>query len=287
MSDFIIKKAKQEDFEAIYPLLNELDPSLLKDDWKQLFLKHYNGAEDYFGFVAFIQNRVVGFIGLIFSARVIRDELVKMCNMTTWIVKKEYQKAGVGILLLQEIEKLKKYYTLTGLTGKKKVIPVLKMIGFNDLDTISKIIFPIPTLNLFLNKCSIESDPILLEGCLNAKDLSIYRDHVKFRNIHFIIKTKENYCYIIAKKARRKKLLLIEIHYISNFEEFMRYISQIRVMVCLYFRVFGLLIDERFLRGNKIEYSINCNTNKLYYSNVVDKDDITDNLYTELLILPI
>jgi len=283
-----VRKAKAEDFEAIYPLLQEMDSSLAKSDWQQLFVTHYGGSEDYFGYAAFDQNRAVGFMGLIFSERLIRGKPEKICNMSTWIVKKEYRKEGVGLSILSEVVSLANNYTITGLNpGNKAVLSAYKSFGYKELDTISKILLPVPTLSLLFNKCSIELNPDIVRRCLNDKDLKFYHDHLKFRCLHFVIKTKDNYCYFIAKKTKRKNMPLAEIHYISNFDVFFEFMPQIRFLVCLRLGILGLLMDERFLMGHNIKYSINCSVRRIFLSNTLGRNDITDNLYTELLILPV
>ena len=286
-SVFVIKEARKEDFEMIYPLLQELDNSLSKADWSQLFINHYGGDEDYYGYAVFNGEKAVGFIGMIFSEKLINGRLEKICNLTTWIVKKEYRKKGIGIKLLAELDRLVNDYTLVGLTPAENTMQAYKMFGFKDLDTKAKIVLPIPTLELLFNKCSIESEQSVLDKRLSVSDLKLYHDHLKFKNLHFIIMTKSDYCYFIAKKARRKKLLLAEIHYISNYPLFLKYLSRIRVLACLHLKVFGLLLDERILRGNEIKYSIDCDTSRIFMSKSLDRGDIADNLYTELLLLPI
>lgn len=249
-----------------------------------MFINHYGGRENYFGYVAFDQNIAIGFMGLIFSEKLVNGKNEKFCNMTTWYVKNEYRGKGPGRALLIEVVKLKDY-TITDLTPAGKIIPMLKKYGYKMLENHCKIILPIPNLGAILNKPPIEFNPGIIEQSLDAKNLKIYRDHLKFNCIHFIIKYGNKSCYIIVKKTKRRNILLAEIHYISDFGIFMKCISKIRFFICLRVKVFGLLIDERFLRGNKISWSITCGTNKYFLSNLLDKSHITDNLYTELLIL--
>jgi len=283
-----LRKAKAEDFKKIYPLLIKMDDSpLIKEDWKKLFINHYGGQEDYFGYVAFDQNEAVGFVGLIFSSRLINGRLYKFCNTTSWIVKDEYQKKGIGLQLLSEVTKLKEY-TITTLTAAgKETIPMLKKFGFKELETKFVNILPVPTIDTFFNKCSVIHDHNIIKDHLSGSNSKIYKDHIKLKCIHLLIKTRHTFCYLILTKTKRRHLPFAQLHYISNLEVFLKYIACIRIKVCLHLGIFGLAVEERFLKGQKIKYSITRDMflPKLHKSNILGKEGITDNLYTELLIL--
>ena len=260
---------------------------LTKDEWRQLFINHYGDQKDYFGHMVLDKGNPVGFLGYFFSERLINNKIEKFCNMTTWIVKKEYRGQGLGKLLLQQVIALKDY-TITDLTAAIGTVPMIKKYGFNILETKYKIILPMPNLNFLSSQCVLELTPAIIENQLNVIDKKYYRDHQKNNCLHLLLKVEEEYCYLIVKKARWKKMRFAQIHYLSNLDLFLRHVHQIRNMVCWPLHVFGFMVEERFLRGKEIKYSLNglC-TGKFFKSNLVDKKDITDNLYTEILLLNI
>ena len=50
-----IKKARLEHFEEIYILLKQLDnKKISKDDWKNIFIDHFNSNENYFGYMLIV-----------------------------------------------------------------------------------------------------------------------------------------------------------------------------------------------------------------------------------------
>ena len=281
-----IKRARAEDFEKIYPLLLELDNRLAKDDWSQIFINHYGGKENYFGFVALDQEEAVGFMGLIFSEKTINGKINKFGNMTTWILKKEYRRGVLGLLLLREILKLEDY-TLTALTSGGQTVSTLKRYGFKTLETTCLILLPVPTICCFSSdKCSIVLDIKAIESCLSDTEKKIFHDHQKLKCLHFTVKAKNEYCYVIAKKISIKKMPFIQLHYISNLDVFLKYLPQVRNIICFPLRVFGMLIEERFLKGHKIKRSFARPCRGEYFkSSTLAGKDITDNLYTELLVL--
>lgn len=286
----LVKKAVAEDFEEIYPLLLELGGTrITKEQWKQLFVDHCGSGERYFGYALADEGKLVGFLGLIFSKRLINGEEHKFCNMTSWILKKEYRGKGLGLALLLETVKLKDY-TITDLTATNATVPMLKKQGFRELETNYKIILPVPTIKVFLNRCSIESDHSVIENLLTGENRKIFRDHLKFSLIHILIKTEFGNCYLILKKARRHKLILAQVHYLSDLDVFLKCLPCAVIKICFLMKVVGLLVEERFLRGHKVKNSFISRLpypSKLFRPYRLDKIDITDNLYTEFMILDI
>lgn len=280
----VLKKAKLEDFEAIYPLLLDFNnPRITKDDWKQLFIKHWDRPEDYFGYMLVDGDKVVGFLNFNFSTRVINNEIQKFCNLGSWIVKKEYRSEAV--LLLLAALKLKEY-TITDFTPSREAYLTLKKFRFKDIETDIKIILPVPIVDFLTQRLSVEFDRNIIKNYLDEKDLKIYYDHFKFKNIYLLIRSKDESCYIIINKTRRKRLAFGRIHYVSNMDIFLKCINKVNMKICWHLKVCGLLIDERYLGENKMRYSVTIKRRypSLFKSEVLEKDNI-DTLYSELLIL--
>lgn len=283
----IVKKAQAEDFERIYPLLLEFNnPCLTKDDWRRLFVSHCGTNEGYFGYMLLDQDRVVGFLGLIFSHRLINAKIEKFCNMTSYIIKKEYRGKGLSRLLLSEVVKLKEY-TVTTLPPPSKTLRMHIKQGFKELDNRYRVIFPIPSIQVFSDPCSLLFEIEDLKNYFDDVELKVYNDHVLCKCVHLLVKKDEENSYIIAKRIMRRGLAFIEIHYVSNLPMFIKYIHQISIKIALNLKAWGLLVEERFLKGQKIRYSIvrRYHPAKLFKSSSLTGDEITDNLYTESLIL--
>ena len=280
----IIKKAKVEDFEIIYPLLQGLDNSrLTKDNWRQLFVDHWNHQQDYFGYVMMDNDKAVGFLGLVFSERLINKKIEKFCSMSSWIVKEEYRSESIPLLFpvlgMKEL-------TMTVFTPSPVTYSVLKRFGFQEITSNRKLI-PAVSLGSFLNKdCSIVFDNEGIRHCLDERESKIYSDHLKFNCIHLAIKTQEGNCYIILKKCRERKLPFGEIHYISHLEIFLKYIAAAKIKICLPLRILGLIVEERYLRGSnpKPLATIKSCRRILYKSPSLEKSFI-DTLYSELFVL--
>ena len=85
----IVRRAVAIDFEETYPLFVKFNNShLSKEDWRQLFVDHWRSNEGYFGYVLEDKERIVGFLGLMFSRRVINVKEEKFCNINLKINSK-------------------------------------------------------------------------------------------------------------------------------------------------------------------------------------------------------
>jgi len=279
-----IKKAKAEDFENIYPLLQQLDNSrLTKHDWRQLFISHWSDKENYFGHVMMDKDKAVGFLGLLFSERVINDRVEKICNLTSWIVKEQYKSQSV--LLLFPVLRMEDY-TTTVFTPSQVTYSVLKTLGYKNISSNRRIIPPLPVSSRSNKDYSVEFENEAIRNCLSGKVLKIYHDHLRFKCIHLVIRMQGASCYIILKKRRIRGLPFAYVHFLSDLSIFSAYIHKASSKICAHLKILGLVIDERYLRGQRLKnsFTIRSSAPLLYRSNSLKKEDI-DTLYSELFIL--
>jgi ribosomal protein S18 acetylase RimI-like enzyme len=292
---FTLKKVLSEDFEHIYPLLLGFNnPRLSKEDWRQLFINHWNNEENYFGFALVDEekNKYVGFMGLIFSTRQIDGRAHKFASMTSWIIDNDYRRKGLGRKLFDEVLKLKEY-TITDFTASANTFSMLKQSGFKELETSILLIRPSPMLStlagIFTCKPSIVSNPKKVADYLNEEDFTIFNDHLKFKCFNLILKGKKETgtCYLVLHKHFRGRYPYLKIHYISNVDFFAKYIPRVIVNICLRFRVIGVIVDKRIMKNHSVKQAIE---RKLPYmsvfkSGVLEKSHLNDSLYSEFLLL--
>src|SRR5882672_8108148 len=99
-----IERATSIDFDRVYPLLLDFNNSrIAQDKWRQIFNTNWNSPENYCGLLLLQGGRVEGYLGLLFSARMIKGRTEKFCNMTSWIVREGCRSQS---LLLFELLKL-------------------------------------------------------------------------------------------------------------------------------------------------------------------------------------
>jgi len=282
----VVKKVYKDDFEKVYGLLSDFrDPSLEKNQWRQLFINTWGNFEGYCGYGLVARDEIVGFLGTVFSKRYLNGKEYKFCNLSSWIVKPKYRAKSIS--LLWPVLKLKDY-TITNLTCAPTLYNLFKKLGFKDLGSFRVIFPPIPPykLNYGKSKYCIIEDQSIINKRLSHNDLLIFNDHINYKCIHIIIAGDNGECYIVATRVRKKGLPFIYIHYISNLFIFTELIYKTALQILVKHKSMGIMVDERLLRSQKFSLAIKNKAPvfKVYKSLSLPPDDI-DNLYTELILL--
>ena len=282
----IVRKAIAQDFEKIYPLFKSFENARLqKNDWQQLFIDHWKSNEGYFGYVLEDKKRIVGFMGLMFSRRIFSGKEIKFCNITSWVVEASFR--NQSLLLFLPIRNLKGY-TLTIHTPSKETYTVAQKFGFMDLGSHLRIIPPFPSAFTLFAFFEVNINGKNLSDILKNESLQIYKDHLPFKCFHVHVKTSIGECYLIGSRVHRKKLVFFQAHHISDPKIFAKFSGRITLAICLKINTVGVVIDERFLQGNKVMLStvFPLPYPRVYKSDFLGKNEI-DSLYSELPVLSI
>jgi len=289
-----VEKARLKHFEAVYRLVVRLDNRYnSKSDWKRLFIDHFNSGETYCGYILLDNDKVVGFLGLVFAKRKFGGRETKFCNMTSWIVDSQYRNRS--LFLLKPVLRLKDCI-ITNFTASKTVSTILNTLNFEGLGDVLCIILPLPTLSTFRVFC--ERTKILFnrkaKRHLNVEEKRLYSDHsfLDSKCIHILLKKSVDSCYIIAKRSVWRGIPLLQLHYVSNSKLFAKCIDALRVIAAVRFRVVSIMVDKRFLKGEKIRCVINykLQSPRYYKSNLTKQTEDLDNidhLYSEFMLLNI
>jgi hypothetical protein len=289
-----IEKAQIEHFEDIYKLLLSFKYTRnTKNDWKNIFIDHFQSEKNYYGYILKDGERIVGFINYLFAKRKFNGKVVTFCNIGSWIVLEKYRNKSLSLLM--PLVRLNDCI-LTNFTASKTVYKILKTLKFKEVGDDFIIILPIPGIS-FLE--IFKSDIKILYGedvkrYLKEDELVIYNDHSNpdFKCKHILLKDCEGICYIIAKKAYRNQLPFLHIHYIGNSRIFSKYVGILRVLCPFYFKVLAIIVDKRFLGSEKINNVISdklqshrlCKPNLTYSADSLKK---IDHLYSEFIVLHI
>ncbi len=279
-----VKKVTEKDFEKLLPLLFELDSrKQTQDEWLGLFKADWDDNENYFGYVMYDCENAVGFLGLLFSQRTLNDNLIKFCNVTSWVVKKKYR--GKSLHLFFPVLELGNH-TITVLTCNSGTHAIMKKLGFVNLETGQRIIFPLPISLNFKSSTKIIFNLLEIEKKLEGETLKLFNDHRNLNCFHVMICGPEGECYLIGSRTIKKNIPLVHIHYISDHRFFSSHINLLSGRICWRMKAFGILVDERQLHGETIFPSIYFSLPhpRVYKSDTLKSADI-DLLYSEYQIL--
>lgn len=285
-----IEKVTVDDFEPVYPLLLDFNnPGVSKTGWKNLFVDHWNSQEKYYGYKLVDGSHVVGYVGYIFSRKQINGKWEKFCNMSSWIVKKEYR--YYSIELLYPLKELSDYTLISFTPNVASYKALIKLFKFKELDRYESIIPAMPSLPRLLKKrCEIlthtPGHPQKILQFLSDYEKKIFQDHVNFDSVHSVAVTDQGNLYLIFKKVYKRHLPFAKLYFVSDPDLFLKHLEELRFRVPLVLKTVGMVIDSRFLKERRFHFSKNKSffMPMVYKSNHLLPHEI-DYLYSEFFLL--
>jgi hypothetical protein len=169
---------------------------------------------------------------------------------------------------------------------------ITRRLGYKNLDTNIRIIFPVPGLSAARKEEApvIVSDQSKIAAILDPVNLKIFIDHSHYDCGHLVIQDRYGYSYIIYTRKRYRKyncdIPYAQILYISDRSAFLRRINKIKSYFLKSRKYFFLAVDERLIGNATIPYSkvYQLKVPRMYKSEVLSREQI-DNLYSELVVL--
>jgi len=286
----IIREARGDDFERVYPLLLEFkNPHLSKEHWRQLFVDHSGLQNDYFGWVLVDGDDVVGFVSTILGERTLRGETVRLCNTSSWIVKHEYRAHSLALHAKVIADKS---VTVTNLSATPQVLKLLEKLGFTMMDKSERIVLPVITARTFMDPCEILTEAGAVEGALEGQRLRFFRDHQLPYNHHILLRTRAGDCYMMMNRTLKTirgnlRLPFARVHHIGAPDIFARHLAKLVVRVAVSLKVVAMIVDDRMLHGAVPWHSFmrpGGVRKAAFRSERLAAEDI-DGLYTEAVLL--
>ncbi len=278
--------ARRDDFERVLPLLTtHLDPSLERTTWQRLFDYHWQGSEDYCGYMLIGEERVLGFLGMIFSERKVKGQVVPFCNITSLVVEPEYRSNTV--FLLNPLRRLRDH-TITDLTPNAAVCRLLEELGFQDLDRRVALLLPFRNL-VSSRRLFITHHPAEMRSELHEDDAVILEAHQPYPHCRFFLLREGNaYCFVVYTVVTSLRRPHCHIQYVSNPELFGRMSGVVRRELVRAAGTPYVLLDSRFARQlpASARWILPFTWRKMFRSRNVRPEQI-DNLFSELILLNI
>lgn len=285
-----VREATPEMFEEVYPLLqqfNRNNPQITRQHWQKLFHQPWRKPGDSIGYVLRDEEKIVGYMGMLWSHRIIDGKPEDFCNLTSWVVKEDYRQKGIALFM--PVLKLKDC-TVTIHTPARHVHEFYKRMGFQELETKLKVLYPLPQIKglLRFHKFRGTTNPQKIEAILKGADAQIYRDHRGHHCRHVVIYNQDEYCYVVFTRTKGRKVHFSDIHYISAPGLFLENLELIKFHL---FRINGTLLSllqSRLVGDADIPHAKTSvyKAPTLYKSSRLKPRQI-DNLYSELMLLSI
>jgi hypothetical protein len=311
------KKATEIDIPGINDLLdhwNGFDLNIKSRDL--LFENQWNNPEDSFGIIAVSGDRIIGFLGVFFSTRLINNKDRKIASLTSFFIHPDFRGYKLTYKIIHFLKSIDNYiiYAITPISGTNNIY---LSNSFKPLEK-QRIIYkkPLFKLNSSSNKLKLSTNPELIQNKLNSYNLNIYLNHKNFdcKNLIFeingeivflVIKSelislgnlinKRRFFYftkilnyVIRKNFAEKLIKINEVYYCSDY-------NLLKNNLVIFLKEYLKMNDSKYL---SLRYDIfrNCEKNRFekyklvkndqfYFSNDIVPIEELDLLYSELFVL--
>jgi hypothetical protein len=213
-----VKPIEAPDVERVAEFLHaHLNARVTKDAWVNAMRQSWCAESPNRGYMLLDGEAVVGAHLAFYSERELDDKTAEpICNLGAWCVLPEHRFHSLRLLralLGQE------GYTFTDLSPSGNVIPLNSRLGFDTLDTNTRLVPNLPWPGR-ARGAMISADPEIIERTLTGRDLRLYHDHADADAArHLVLIRDGRWGYVIFRKDRRKGLpLFASILYVSDRE---------------------------------------------------------------------
>ncbi len=275
--------------DAVRAFLTNRDEIRDTNNWDGLFNYPWKPDGFPYGYAIFNQEKIVGFLGTIFSERLMHGKTWTCCNTTCWFVEPEFRNQIQALRLFAPILKMKGLL-ITNMTPSEGAIRICEQFGYKSLDQEQVVIPVLPLPSFRTGKPLLVSfDPNEIKGYLTAEEEKIFRDHECFECKHFLIKERNSgkHCYGIATALPMRRLEFLKgqwlnLCYLSNADVFARNYRHMRIKLWREGRYFVLRYDARLVPGQLSRLASRGEKIRQYKSSE-PPPWMVDNLYSELV----
>lgn len=280
-----IRKASLNDEEGVVNLLENFYPGV-PNHWRKIFTpRNWVVEDDFPGFVIVDQQKIVGFLGTLFSEHETPKGKVKICNLTTWYVEPEYRQHGLTLFL--KVMKTPNV-SWTNLTAAPHTYEWLSRSGFKTLNDRQVLILPLPKLFGRNRQKQITITDKFSKTDLQPNLHNIFHMHQNLHCKPILITHGNQQCLCLLVVTRYKKIPLAKIYYVSDTDLFNAVIDRIRFELCYKLRVCYLQVEGNIMHKTNMHgvFVKAMHPPRLYKSNILTKDEVTL-LGSELFVLGI
>ncbi|MGA2812611.1 MAG: hypothetical protein ABSG16_14500 [Candidatus Acidiferrum sp.] len=228
-----------------------------RQDWEGLFNYPWKREEYPYGYAAMDGDRMVGFIGSIYSQREIAGQNRPYCNLSTWVVDADYRSMLLGLRILRPILDTKDVF-ISSLTPSDSSRDISEKMGFKLLESeqITVPIVPLPALPNGKRHYSVSFAAAEIRTHLSEEHRAILDDHASLPCTHFLIREVNTglYCYGIGTSFPVRRLRYfgarwLNLCYLSDAGLFARNFGQVKLDFWRQERFFLLRYDARLIPG--------------------------------------
>ena len=230
------------------------------------------------------KKNVVGFLGTIFSKRIVNNKLISHCYLHSWVVDQQHRLQAFRLL----IPVIKKNIFISTFSPTHTLEGLYKKLNFEEKNFYNDFMLVSP-FNYSKKKIFINEDPNFYENQLDEYNFKVFQDHRKI-NVHkFIVyfddNLKNNIFFIVKKKIKKNFLPVLEILYFSDHKKYQENEEIIHSKLAVKFKTLFIIrsylmrhyaADKKYIFKKTLK-------KKVFYFNKPDNFNF-DLLYSEALM---
>lgn len=251
------------------------------EDWVKAFQVQWAAEQPNHGFVLRDEGQIVGGIGAFYADRLIRGQLERFCNITSWCVLDAYRQQSMRLAMTVVGQP---GYHFTDFSPTKVVGGTLKFFKFKELDERVGVILNLPAIG-GNGGARVVGHAEAIDAHLSGQALKTYRDHAVFPWLqHALVGKPGAWCHVIYKRSTFKGLPAAQVIHLSVPALFEKHFSAF-ASHALGQGMVSTHVECRFLKQLPWPSRVRSGFNpKLYLSTSLGDADI-DYLYSETMAL--
>ncbi len=248
-------------------------------EWQKGLAITWSDSRPNFGFLVRDEGKVVGGIGAYYADRIIRGQVERFCNITSWCVLDSHRQQSMRLAMAVIGQP---GYHFTDFSPTEVVGKSLRFLKFKSLDERQAVILNLPWLPIFGR---VLTSPCDIESALSGAALQVYKDHASFPWLrHVLIGDGQAWCHVVYKRDCFKGFAAAKLLYLSDADLFDRYFRRLSAHL-LRQGMLSTHVECRFLKNtlwpNVIREGFNA---KVFLSASLKSADM-DYLYSESVAL--
>lgn len=241
-----VEKVRPDMFESVAGLFGSFrNPLMAPADWRRMLFDYpWPCDEDHRGYVLTDGGRAVGFLGTIFSRRVIDGRSERFCNLSSWVVEPAYRNSGMQLLM--PVLGMRGC-TIVNLTPTGSARKIFEPFRFRVFETAQLLLAPVATpaelLRAARSRLFTRADDIRerLEGEARVR----FDDHQGTLARFALVERAGRQCLAIATPHRLRGVTFAHVHYLSDPSVFWTTLPQFKRGFLRELGAPALMVDER------------------------------------------
>jgi hypothetical protein len=280
-----VKPIAPTDVKRVAKFLHQhMNARVAEDAWASAMSVSWGVEKPNSGFMLLDGDAVVGAYLAFYSERDVDGASERVCNLGAWCVLAEHRFNSLSLLralLAQD------GYSFTDLSPSGSVIPLNSRLGFDSLDTATRLVPNLPWPGR-PSRVVIIADPELIGRTLTGRDLQLYRDHAGAGAArHLVLIRGTKWCYVVFRKDRRKGMpLFASILYVSDRDLLQQVARPLASHLLIRHGALATLAEERIVgRWPLPSWPLRSVRPKMFRSSRLEAAQV-DYLYSELVCVP-